>query len=272
MKNYANEVVTKVNEYIEGACIQEVTKNNGITKTGIQLPMDGGAVAPVVYIDDFYKANKPVDEAVEYIREIYEREKNNTEKDAFGALTKELVADFGKATPYILPRLTGVKPEIPCISYLDLFVTFYLRLNERATIQITQAILDCWKVTVDQLLDTAITNIESKCVTMQDLMAGLVEYVPEVTELDNPIPMYVLTNTDQFYGASAILKGDLKKFNQKFFVLPSSVHEWIFIPADSGEVEALTSMVQEINASCVDPEEVLSNHVYFWNGTELTIA
>ena len=42
MKNYANEVVTKVNEYIEGACIQEVTKNNGITKTGIQLPMDGG--------------------------------------------------------------------------------------------------------------------------------------------------------------------------------------------------------------------------------------
>ena len=60
------------------------------------------------------------------------------------------------------------------------------------------------------------------------------------------------------------------KIGKSFFILPSSIHETIFVPASITETQDLSSlvdMVVQINGSEVQPEEVLSDHVYRYNYT-----
>jgi len=48
-------------------------------------------------------------------------------------------------------------------------------------------------------------------------------------------------------------------------ILPSSVHEMIVLPVKSEEeAAAFCEMVHEINETQVDPEEVLTDSVYFY--------
>ena len=46
------------------------------------------------------------------------------------------------------------------------------------------------------------------------------------------------------------------------YILPSSVHEIIALPAVMGDPAELARLVKEVNRDCVCPEERLSDHVY----------
>ena len=84
-------------------------------------------------------------------------------------------------------------------------------------------------------------------------------------------PMYVLTNRKRCNGAACVLYEQVlenfaKKINDNLYILPSSVHEVIMIPASfAGKASQLREMVEEINATQVEDEEVLSDSVYFFN-------
>ena len=51
-----------------------------------------------------------------------------------------------------------------------------------------------------------------------------------------------------------------------FYILPSSVHEVILIPAtDRTSISELSEMVQEVNGTEVARDEVLSQHAYYYS-------
>ena len=52
-----------------------------------------------------------------------------------------------------------------------------------------------------------------------------------------------------------------KKFTEGFFVIPSSIHEVLVMPKGFGgnDLESLTAMVREVNATAVVPEEQLAD-------------
>ena len=111
---------------------------------------------------------------------------------------------------------------------------------------------------------------EMKISSMAHVMAELAGLpFPEVEE--DEMPLFVVTNGDSRFGAGVLLAGqdafhriaDVLK-TDTFYILPSSIHEFLVLPAgDSpfGE-DMLVSMVSEINASVVAPEDVLSDNVY----------
>jgi len=78
----------------------------------------------------------------------------------------------------------------------------------------------------------------------------------------------VLTNEQKLNGAAAILDDKMmdqirEKVGDEFFILPSSTHEVLIVPAEAGiGLEELESMVQEVNATQVAPQDRLSDHVY----------
>ena len=82
--------------------------------------------------------------------------------------------------------------------------------------------------------------------------------------------MCVLTNPVMYYGAAGILRTDLlEKFAQlketDLYVLPSSVHEVILLPAlDCWDVDELRQMVKSVNACSVDKMDWLSDEVYYY--------
>ncbi len=82
--------------------------------------------------------------------------------------------------------------------------------------------------------------------------------------------MIVITNCIGIYGAAAILYKDLMQsladeLNCDLYVVPSSVHEMIVIPAEDKELyEMLSSLVKEVNTQFVDPDEILSDRVFIY--------
>lgn len=80
--------------------------------------------------------------------------------------------------------------------------------------------------------------------------------------------MYVLTNSEQTYGSGLIvhdkvLRHVLHTIGEDIYVLPSSVHELIVLPASVVDDESyLPRMVHEINTNEVEPKDRLSNDVY----------
>jgi len=50
--------------------------------------------------------------------------------------------------------------------------------------------------------------------------------------------------------------------------LPSSIHEFIFVPEQFGDIGKITNMVRNINASEVSESEVLSNNIYHYSVEE----
>lgn len=82
----------------------------------------------------------------------------------------------------------------------------------------------------------------------------------------------VVVTNNYVFGAVSLLLGDhldkmYSELNGSYFVLPSSVHEFICVPDDGeGDVDYLKSMVTEINKEMVDGADKLTDSVYRYNG------
>lgn len=81
----------------------------------------------------------------------------------------------------------------------------------------------------------------------------------------------VLSNREKDYGAAMLLNiPELKKladrFNSDLYLLPSSVHEILAIRSDQNtDISNLMDIVQDVNRSVVEPEDYLSDHVYYFD-------
>ncbi len=83
--------------------------------------------------------------------------------------------------------------------------------------------------------------------------------------------MFVLTNRTKNQGAVCMIYDEYlhsfaEKLEKNLFILPSSVHEVILIP-DTGRENAqqLREMVEEVNTTQLEPEDVLSDSVYYYD-------
>ena len=80
--------------------------------------------------------------------------------------------------------------------------------------------------------------------------------------------LYAATNDSQINGAAVILyDGVLEKFARQihsdFYILPSSIHETLFLPVQPDEDEhKIPEIVRSVNLGCLAPEEVLSDNAY----------
>lgn len=194
--------------------------------------------------------------------------------------------------------------KIPYQIWGDLAVVCHCLLMTKeigtGTILIYKEHLQAWKISEEQLFEDAKINsprIEPQCIlSMGDMVKNILEdtvteQIDEICEEypqdkekliertmdhmiqeieENHIPMYVLTNAGRYYGAATIVyPGVMQKISEMlqddFYILPSSVHELIFIAKSEVEdVAFLNEMIQEVNQSHVAEEEWLSDHAYLY--------
>ena len=83
--------------------------------------------------------------------------------------------------------------------------------------------------------------------------------------------MYVLSNRERLYGASAMLYSHrlealADNMDRNLFILPSSVHEVIILPDEGeGDPAYLVNTIKEVNETQVEPDEVLSDKLYYFD-------
>ncbi|MCM1412612.1 MAG: DUF5688 family protein [Lachnospiraceae bacterium] len=138
--------------------------------------------------------------------------------------------------------------------------------------------MEAWGVDTQELLQRAQANTIKlfpwECARMGDILARMDGQDGDALGLDEfsqEVPMRVLSNSRRLYGASCmlypgVLSGIAAEEGSNLYVIPCSLHELILLP-DDGEVpiDTLKAMVYEVNRTCVVPEEVLSDSLYYYD-------
>lgn len=134
------------------------------------------------------------------------------------------------------------------------------------SIKILPDILACAGIDEDLAWKKALQNLcgNTRIQSLDDILSEM-NGIP----YDRSSRLYVISNSDRYKGASAILnRKALSAFARSFetnmlFVLPSSVHEMIITPYDSAvTLDELSTIVKEMNKTQVAPEERLTDRAY----------
>ncbi len=198
-------------------------------------------------------------------------------------------SDFSTLSPHIVFRLLpkagneALLSGLVTMPFLDLCAVFYCYLpGEDGEEGRISTLLSChqaarWGKTPAELFSLALENAPRLLPFVLHSMNAMLEALtPEEEEFlpppqDPRFPMFVLTNKKNMFGAACLLyEGVLQccaeQLRSDFYVLPSSVHEVLLIPAlPDASCGQFTEMVREVNETQVAPEERLSDHAYFYS-------
>lgn len=258
---------------------RRITKNNGVELEGITITEEGRKISPMIYLEEYYhiyEKGATLSEIVEDILRIYKKSRENIPQ------TPDFYMDFEKIRTQVACKLISYErneeqlARLPYVRCLDLALVFYYIMEEkdigRGTILIYNSHLDLWGITREQLYEAARRNtprlLPFEFKEMRELMEENFEDTEEL--LGEELPMYVLSNVDRQFGAVNIIYDSVlseigRKLEDDFYILPSSVHECIIVPVKTRATrDELKNMVWDINRTQVLPEEVLSDHVYFY--------
>lgn len=109
----------------------------------------------------------------------------------------------------------------------------------------------------------------------------------EVTEIQREVmeemfsqesPLYVLTNQEKMNGANVVMCPEAlhkvyEELGEPYYILPSSIHEVMVVrESEDFDIEKMKQIVREVNQSTVDPEDLLSFHVFRYDGRKLSVA
>ena len=262
VREYAGRVANKINDTtVYTAEVKEVMKNNNVLMTGIIIT--GEKVMPLIYVDQFYNDNLTVDEAVREVIRLNLGQGKDIKEDLSGI--GNIITDWNKTRHMVQPRLIGMNNDVsdlPHKVFQDLYIIYAVVISEVASVKVTNGILAAWGVTLDELDRVARENIQPVAVPMGEMLAELGLPLPAGEDMPT---MLVITNENKMFGASSILSPEITdKFDQDMFIIPSSVHEMIAVPADDEMGLQLGQIIKEVNATTVAPEEVLGEAPYIF--------
>ena len=268
--------------------IREVIKTNDELLHGISIMIPEAQCAPTIYLEDYYEDymnGMPIDEIAENIVDVSIAAYKVAPTVEEFALEYEDIQD--KLTIQVLDSEMN-KGRLKDLVYQPVgngFVAIpYVALKEgeqgRMMAAVTKPMAKEMEYDIDKLLETAFRNTaeyyEPVFIGMESMLFS--EDRPEIVnpmkdgfEINPNLNMYVLTNTMQRNGASVLFYPDVQKrigevLGKDYYVLPSSLHEVIIVPEGTGPtLKELQTMVKEANRTVVEPQEVLSDKVLFFD-------
>ncbi len=283
--------------------VQRVNKNNNRMLTGIAIYEAGSNISPNIYLEDFfteYQNGKPLDEICHTIEEIHKRTTPDSNFDA------DIITDFSAVKGNICYKLVNAEKNaallknMPHRLWQDLAIVYYVPVSvkpaaEVANITVNNSTMGLWNgVDEDMLYRYARLNtprlFKAKTMPILEMMKHKLREIetPELkviakmlaAKLDTEIPegtpqLYVATNDCETNGAAVLLydgllEGFARRIGSDFYVLPSSIHETLFlpIPSDIGDQDRnhMLETVRGVNAGGeVAQEDILSDNVYYYD-------
>lgn len=276
--------------------LQEVQKNNGVLLQGILILTKQQNVSPTIYLEPFWEAYEggvTMAELVRKILQIYREDAPKTSVDM------SFFRDFDRVKDRICYRLihaqknAALLEKIPHIPFLDLCLCFYYAYDGNelgsGSILIYNTHVNMWQSSTEELMRLARCNTPRLFPWEQSSMEEVVKEVMKEQECKAgekrlgeeekqqflvEVSMKILSNRQKIHGAVCILYPNLLeeiacKEGCNLFILPSSVHEVILLP-DHGREDRkqLRAMIAEVNATQLEPEEVLSDSLYYYDQKE----
>lgn len=282
-QHITNVIQTKLGPSVK-VTVQEIIKNNNTRLDGLTILSNQLNISPTIYLNYYYsqyQKGQPLCDIYQDILSTYEENKPQ------GCIDISFFTEYEKVKNRIVFKLVNYErnrellKKVPHYRYLDLAIIFNCLLESNttgnATILIHEQHLAFWHITKDDLYTLAMENtpklLTYELKNMTEVLSGLfkAEFADAFEPTPNDFPMYVLSNCSKLNGSGCILYKNLlqnfaKKIDSDLYILPSSIHEVLIIPAKKADsAEELSAMVKEVNATQLSNEEILSDHVYYYS-------
>ena len=183
-------------------------------------------------------------------------------------ISKQFVLDT--VIPCVRPKQDD---EVLTVDLLDLDLYFRCVIsddeNGLGSFRITKEMAKQFNLTEDELVRTVAKKAEETvtCKTMAQTLGFDADEDDPINEDD---PIFVITTNSSTYGAGAgflalgALTALAEKMDSDLFIIPSSIHEILAVPANILDKSSIDAMVQQVNATQVLPEEQLAQHAYLY--------
>ena len=261
--------------------IHTALKNNGNERIGLTISDKNINLSPTIYLEEYFKHylnGESLPDIVASILDVYHEVKFEHSWEV------HTISDFNFTKEKIVykiihaPQNEVLLKTLPYISFLDFAIVFYILFdvdeNGTATIPVTHDLIRLWNTTLNEIHQLAKQNtpkllpavFKPMRVVIEELLGNPCDDIIQADDI-----MFVLTNSLRSLGAACILyDGVLTQIGnflkENYYILPSSIHEVIIIPESQAPDNAtLNEMIVEINETQVELEDILSNHVYFYN-------
>ncbi|MCR5204892.1 MAG: DUF5688 family protein [Lachnospiraceae bacterium] len=267
--------VEKLNQSYEAITVKPVGESIGVNM-------------PVSKFYDQLEDGKDYSDIVDKMVDVIEKGLENKPDIDTGTLT-----DYSQMKDKLAMEVVSSKTnaemldKIPHENIEDMAVVyrFILQSDEegRASILVTNQMMDTMGITHDQLRQDALENAPKiKPLVISGMSEVMMELVGvEQAEMMGIVPvdpkdeqMFVATVPDKVHGAGVLAYNDFleqaaERAGGDFFIIPSSIHELLIVP-DNGQMDlsSLESMVKEVNATQVAPEDKLTDSVYHYDSKE----
>lgn len=282
--SFAEDVKENVKKKLGKGCevtVRKVGKNNGIVCTGLCVTEDRASLSPLIYIDSHYdsykKGNTTPAHTADYVADTYRQRRTTVDM--------RRLLDYESVKNSIIYKLVNTAmnaellEDLPHLEFLDLSVVFLCLVEDRkigtATILIHNAHTKLWGVSVGELHSAAVRNTPKLLgYEVKSIGQVMCEIMPEKSfpeDFEHSVPLYLLSNRERSNGAACILYPNLLKdfaeaLGSSFYIIPSSVHEVLLLPADiTDNSTELRELIKEVNDTEVIPEEILSYSLYYYD-------
>ena len=285
-EEFVGYVQTKIRERLGEEVrieLHRVIKNNSVELDGLSFYSKDNRMAPTIYLNELYteyENGKTMPEIVDKIISLFQSAVT-TEK-----FQAENYLDFEKVKEHLACKLINLKKnekllkEVPYQKFLNLAVVAYYKVDDemigKATILVRKSHCQSWGVEEDEVIQCARENtLKILPVRFMGIGAMLETYG---YHQETTIPMYILTNEETCFGAASMIFDSVlerigKMLKDDFWILPSSIHECIIVPAGCAmSPDEMTDLVKEVNQKEVSAEEYLSDQIYYYQITMHRLA
>lgn len=294
-EQFKKEIMEAVEEQLKEQAVEGITLRNdeimaadGMTDRLI-VSMEGSNISMAFRFKEIYENyNGDIEaQAVSLVENI----KENLQVKDKEADVKNFITNYEMAKDHMLLRLiSGDSPalaETPHEMIEDMALVVSLQLesfsddNGRACCVVTDSLMELYGVSKEELFEVARANsLEQepvKITPMTNVIANI------LNDEDVPVPgdmgevAYIATNASGFHGAAVLGYPDFaekaaQELGGSFYLIPSSVHEFILIKDDGRcGAKSFNSMIKDVNETILSPRDRLSEQCYHYNAKTKTL-
>ena len=290
MESFEKIIIEGLKNILTGAevSIKHFDKLDQKGCTAVTIRENDMNIAPLIYLDFYYNEwmhGKEISDICTEIVNVY------NENRILKNINVSELFDYERVISRICFKMVNyefnkkVWADVPHIKFGDMAIVFFIRLNDFASVLIRNTLLNMWDIDKTELLLKAKHNTpkiyKESFMSIMDVMKELVTNVNSTSGmhtvpyaiLNMDMQLYVLTNNEKTNGAvtmfyDGLLENIGKKLESDFYIIPSSVHEVLILPAINRaelEVEKLKEIVSEVNDTIVSEEDILSYDVFYYS-------
>ncbi len=288
---FVDECKDRLQDYLKSQGEQVDVMYHSVRKINFQeeallVRYKGDQIAPVVYMSGRYidyLSGREMSEIVKDIaRDVQEARKHQPD-------LSELTAEWAYERLY-LSVINAEKNEellnsVPYRKMEDLACVAKFRLDTESSVLVNEDLCRKLRMTSEEVLAIAERNMVKNGYQCEPLDLEIKRILKEQGVSDREIEegmmktqssmMYVASTANHMEGAAVIASREAmhdfyEKIGESFYILPSSRHEVILLPDRCGLATAdLAEMVKDVNRQVVDEKDVLSDHVYHFDGRQI---